>query len=217
MKRIISFWQSLRIVRIVTVFLASTFLFFATACSPNNSVQAKTLDTKAYPEQYVPKNAVTNPREGGMNQFSDVDPRADRTGVEAKANALIEKAERNLSNRTENPAQAVKRVAKDAPNSPQEAGYYMQRNAENLGEKVKGSAEDFAKGTQRGIENIKENTQDAAADVKSSANQAASNVKQNAQDAAYKAKQAADDVSSYAKDKSHEAMRNTERGLDRLD
>lgn len=217
MKQLISFVQNIRIVRVFTVFFASVFLFFTTACSPSSSLQAKTLDTKAYPEQYVPENAVTNPREGGMNQFSDVDPRSETSGADSKANYLIENAERNLSNRTGNPAEAIKRVAKDAPDSPQEAGYSIQRKAENLGDKVKSSAEDFAKGTQRGVENIKDNTQDAASDVKSSAKQAASNVKENVQDAAYKAKRAADDVSSYAKDKSREAVRNTERTLDRLD
>lgn len=208
MKQLISFFQNLRIVRIFTVVFASVFLFFATACSPSNSVQAKTLDTstKAYPEQYVPDNAVTNPREGGMNQFSDVDPRTDTTSAEAKADFLIKNAERNLSKRTGNPAEAVKRVANDAPDSPQEAGYSIQKNAANVGDKIKSSAEDFAQGTKRGIENIKDNTQDAASDVKSSAKQAASNVKENAQDAAYKARRAADDVSSYAKDKSREAM-----------
>ena len=106
MKRIMSFLQNLRIVRIVTVFLASSFLFLATACGSNSSLQAKGLDskgldTKAYPEQYVPKNAVTNPREGGMNQFSDVDPRANKAGVQEKASYLEKNAERNLEKRAD--------------------------------------------------------------------------------------------------------------------
>ncbi|GET38392.1 DUF6658 family protein [Microseira wollei] len=204
MKRIISFWQNMRIVRIVTVFLASSFLFFATACNPSNSVQAKALDTKAYPEQYVPKNAITNPREGGMNQFSDVDPRADRTGVEAKANYLEKKAEQNLQKRADTPEQYFHNYRSGTP-----LGERIENLGEDIGSSVKEVNEGVTKGTQRGLENIKENTQDAAYDVKSSAKQAASNVKENAQDAAYKAQRAADDVSSYAKDKSRE--------LDRLD
>ena len=214
MKRLISFVKNLRIVRIVTVFLASSFLFFATACSPSNSVQAKALDTdtKAYPEQYVPKNAVTNPREGGMNQFSDVDPRANTKGVKDEASYLEKTAEKNLEKRADTPGQYVRNYRSGTP---------LGERIENLGEDIGSSAKEVTqgvtKGTQRGVENIKENTQDAASDVKSSAKQAASNVKENAQDAAYKAKRAADDVSSYAKDKSREAVKNTERGLDRLD
>lgn len=195
MNKLISFFKGIRVVRLFTVVFASVFLFVATACSPSNSVQAKALETKAYPEQYVPDNAVTNPREGGMNQFSDVDPRANTTGADAKANYLIDKSERTITNRTGNPAEAVKRVAKDAPDSPGEAGYAIKGKAENLGDKVKSSASDFGKGTQRGIENIKENTGNAAADVKSGAKDAASNVKESAKDAAKTVQRAADKVS----------------------
>lgn len=212
MNRLISFVQNLRIVRIFTVFFASVFLFFATACSPSSSLQAKTLDTKAYPEQYVPDNAVTNPREGGMNQFSDVDPRADLRGVEARANYLEKKVEQNLQKRADSPEQYGRNYRSGTP-----LGERIENLGEDIGSSAKEVTEGVTKGTRRGVENVKENTQDAASDVKSSAKQAASNVKGNAQDAAYKAQRAADDVSSYAKDKSREALRNTERGLDRLD
>lgn len=200
MRRVISFFKGIRVTRLFTVLFASIFLFVATACSPSNSVQAKGLETKdagtkAYPEQYVPKNAVTNPREGGMNQFSDVDPRANTDAAEAKKNALIDKSERTLTNRTGNPAEAIKRVAKDAPDSPKEAGYSIKDKTENLGDKVKSSAEDFAAGTKRGVENIKGNTENAAADVKSGAKQAASNVKETGKDAAGTVKRAADKLS----------------------
>lgn len=224
MNRIISFFKSIPIVRIVSVFAASVLIFFTTACS-GGELQAKTLNSnnpnRPSPEQYVPKEAVTTPREGGMNQYSDVDPRANTAGAETKAKALLDNAERNLYQRTGNPAEAIKRAANDTPDSPQELGRNLKRGSENIGDKAKGSTEDFAQGTRRGMENIKANTRNAAGDVSDSAMRAAENVKQNTRDAAGnvadKAQRAAENTSDFVKDKSHEAINNTQRALDRAD
>lgn len=215
MNRIISFFKSIPIVRIVSVFAASVLIFVATACS-GGELQAKTLNSnnpnRPSPEQYVPKEAVTNPREGGMNQYSDVDPRANTAGAQTKAKGLLDKADRNLDKMVDSPDQYARNYRSGTP-----LGERVKRIGEDVGSSTEELTEGFAKGTQRGVRNLKENTQNATSNVGDSAKQATENVKQNTQDAFGKTKQAVDNSSNFVKDKSQEAVNNTRRALDKVD
>ncbi|MCL1473884.1 DUF6658 family protein [Argonema antarcticum] len=168
MNNAISLIKRLNFVQVLTVFFAGIILFVSTACG-SPSVQAKGLNN---PRLEVPKEAVTNNYEGGMNDYSDVDPRLDTSAANKKADRLIESAEHNLTARTGNPAEAIKRAVNDAPDSAKEAGRNVNQAAGNFADKAADSAKDFAAGTRRGVENIKENTQDAAKDVAKSAEKA---------------------------------------------
>ena len=185
MNNAICFIKRLNFVQVLTVFFAGIILFVSTACG-SSSVQAKGLN----PRPEVPKEAITNTYEGGMNDFSDVDPRLDTSAANKKADRLIESAEHNLTARTGNPAEAIKRAVNDAPDSAKELGRNVNQVAGNLADKAADSAKDFAQGTRRGVENIKQNTQDAAKDVAKSAEMA----KAGAGEAADNAKQALDKV-----------------------
>lgn len=187
MNNSISFIKRLNFVRVLTVFFAGIILFVSTACG-SPSVQAKGLDNNPRPE--VPKEAVTNTYKGGMNDFSDVDPRFDTSAANKKADRLIESAEHNLTARTGNPAEAIKRAVNDAPDSAKEAGRNVNQADGNVADKAADSAKDFAEGTRRGVENIKQNTQDAAKDVAKSAEKA----KYRAGEAADNTKQGLDKV-----------------------
>jgi flagellar hook-basal body complex protein FliE len=176
MNRLISAFKRTNLFRVVTVFLAGVLVFFTTACS--GGAQAKAMDQNPRPE--VPGGAVTSPYQGGMNDFSDVDPRADVSGANKKAEALINRAEHNIDQATGNPAKVIKRAVGDAP----EAGKNLGQRADDIGNKAKDSAEDFAQGTKRGIENIKGNTQNAANEAPKTFDQAKRNAGNTAEDTA---------------------------------
>jgi ElaB/YqjD/DUF883 family membrane-anchored ribosome-binding protein len=209
MNHLMSFLKSLRIVQVLTVAVASVILFFGTACN-SPTLQAKTLDnTKPSPEEYVPENAVKSPYEGGMNQYSDVDPRSDTSAADAKADYLVKNAERNLDKMVDSPEQYARNYRSGTP-----LGERIERIGENVGSSAKETAAGVAKGTQRGVENVKENTKNAAKDT-------AENVKQNTQDTAdklsAKSQRAAADASDFIKDKSHDAIKRAERATDKAE
>ena len=164
MNNAISFIKRLNFVRVLTVFFAGIILFVSTACG-SPSVQAKGLDNNPRPE--VPKEAITNTYKGGMNDFSDVDPRLDTSAANKKANDIIGQAEHNIQKGADTPEQYSRNYRSGTP-----LGERVQNIGESVSESAKNTAKDVAKGTQRGLENIKQNTQDAAKDVAKSADNA---------------------------------------------
>jgi len=163
MKKLLSAINRLNIFRVLTVFLAGVILFVSTACSPAN-VQAKGLKAGNNPRPEVPDSAITNTYEGGMNDFSDVDPRFDTSRSDAKAKDLLNKSEGNLQKSVDSPGQYARNYKSGTP-----LGERVENIGEDISESTKELTKGFTKGTQRGIENIKSNSQDAADDVAKSA------------------------------------------------
>ncbi len=199
MNKVISWVRSFRPLKAVTVFLLGTLLIITQACS---SVEAKTPSSlssesprqikgpqsgEPNSEVYSPKgDKVISPKEQGINNFSDTDPRSPNaeTSVKAKSEFLKEKAERNIQGATNNVGEAARRVVSDEHEG---LGKNVQRSAEDTADKAQDTAEDFAKGTKRGIENIKDNVQDAVSG-------AAKNTQRSAEDAKYSVQRTADDA-----------------------
>jgi hypothetical protein len=171
MSKIISRLKNIRLFRIATVFLVGIFLFVTQACS---SVQARVPEVtspkteapsqikgsqSAEPnaEVYVPKGTnVKSGYEGGMNNFSDVDPRT-KTNIKAKSEFLKENAQTNVDEKgVKSPGDYVQNYKEGTP-----LGERTQRLGENIKKSTEEVTEGVAKGTQRGIENIKENTKGA--------------------------------------------------------
>ncbi|MCP6758743.1 MAG: hypothetical protein NHB32_08230 [Fischerella sp. CENA71] len=157
MNKVISWVKKVRLHQIFTVFVLGVLVFFTQACSPSTAAQS-TQSPKGNAEVYVPKgDNVINPYEGGMNNFSDRDPRA-KSDAKARGEYLKENAAQNQAEKsTNNPLEAIRRVGSDAGS----LGKNVQQKAEDVGNKVQNTAEDFARGTKQGVENIKGNTQDA--------------------------------------------------------
>lgn len=171
MSKIISTIKNFRPFKTITVFLVAIVMFVTQACS---SVQAKVPEVtsskaevphqivgnqSAQPnsEVYVPKGTnLKSSYEGGMNNFSDVDPRT-KTNVKAQSEYLKENAQTNIDEKSIDSAQQYGRNYRE--------GTPLGERTKRLGEDVKQSAQElgegFVKGTQRGIENIKENTKNA--------------------------------------------------------
>ncbi len=158
MSKVIAWVKNIRPIKILTVLCMGVLLIVTQACGAVNAGEPK---AGANSEIAVPKgDKVLNPYEGGMNNFSDTDPRS--KDVKAKAEALKQNAEQNLIDKT------------SSVNN-------LQQSAEDAKDKIGNSAEDFAKGVQRGVENIKDNTQDAAGDLAKNAQRAADDAKTNVQ------------------------------------
>jgi hypothetical protein len=205
MNKVIAWIQKINLRQILTVFMAGILLFFTQACTGANAVSPRQSSQPAVrpnAEVYVPKGEnILNPPEGGMNNFTDVDPRSKEAASQAKTQAEFLKenaAQKQATKQTSNPAEAVGRVGADAG----KLGKNIQQKAADLGEKVqetaedfsgatqKETAEDFSGATQRGIENIKENTKGGGSYLKQTAEETTGNpnpidsIKQGAKEAA---------------------------------
>ena len=165
MKKVITWLKSIRLDRILTVFLAGILLFVSTACG-SSKVLAKTSDNV---REEVPSSAVSNPYKGGMNDYSDVDARRDTSESKAKAKALIENAQKNIDEKSvDSREQYVENYKSGTP-----LGERVRRLGEDIGESAENVAEGVSKGTKKGIQNIKENAQEAPGYVKQTAKETA--------------------------------------------
>ncbi|MFQ4144086.1 DUF6658 family protein [Chlorogloeopsis sp. ULAP02] len=176
MNKVITWIKKVNLHQILLVFVAGILLFFTQACGSAGATlpgesgvqprQASQPSVRPNSEVYVPKgDNVLNPPEGGMNNFSDVDPRSKRaaSGAKARAEYLKENsAQLQAEKSTNKPSEAASRVGSDAG----KLGRNIQQKAGDVGEKAQGTAEDFAKGARKGLENIKENIQDAGSYAK---------------------------------------------------
>lgn len=168
MNKIIAWVKGIRLDRILTVFMAGLLVFVSTACSGGAS--AKTAD-EVRPE--VPSGAVTNKYKGGMNNYSDVDPRFNEKGAQSKAKGLVDNAQRNIDEKSvDSPGQYVENYRSGTP-----VGERVKRIGENVGKAAGNVKEDVAKGAQENAQGIKEASQKTARNTKETADAAQSKVK----------------------------------------
>ncbi|MEI2582996.1 hypothetical protein [Scytonema sp. PRP1] len=234
MKKVVALLKNIRPLKLLTVFLAGVFLFFTQACNSGNSVGATT-PSQTVPRQiigeeqhaspnsevYVPKGSnILSPNEGGMNNFSDVDPRRKGADVKAKAEALKQNAEQNVIDETSNIGENTRRILDKKGDNVEQIGKNLQQNAQETADKAKSSATDFARGTSKGVENIKDNTSDAAKGAARNAQGTAEDAKFNAQRTASKAGEAVNttlkDANSNAAEKGKQAAENSGNFLEKV-
>ncbi len=198
MKKAMTWLRNIRPLKVLTVFLAGIFLFLTQACgAPGVASQPPQPGSQAPNiERYdSTKDSPLNSPTGGINNFSDVDPRAlDEKAANDRAKALVKNAQKNIDQKgADSPGQYGENFKQGTP---------LGERVKNLGEDIGSSAEEvrkgLVKGTQRGIENIKGNTQNAAEDVTTNvqrgAEDAGKNVKRTAEDAGNAAKRTVRDV-----------------------
>lgn len=222
MKRLTAFLKKIRAVQILTVFLAGILVLVSTACSRPDVTAGKTDaivetgdprigKTADQIREEVPSGAVTSEFKGGMNDYSDVDPRNKKvTTEEAKAQLLKEQAQHRIDTKSSNNVgENVRRVADDAPDKLTQVGEKVKNDASTAQSK----AEDFGDKTKQGFANLKENTREGlkgAKDIVKEATQGAkervsegteslrygtSGGQENINDAARDARQNAEDAS----------------------
>lgn len=199
MKKVSTWLKNIRPLKVLTVFLAGIFLFLTQACgAPGVATQPPQPDAQSpYSKRYDPtKDYPLSSPAGGMNNFSDVEPRGrlDEKAANDRADALAKNAQRNIEQKgIDSPEQYGRNYKQGTP---------FGERVKNLGEDVGSSADELregvVKGTQRGIENIKGNTQNAAEDltknVQRGAEDAGKNVQRTAEDAGKAVKRTVRDV-----------------------
>ncbi|GAA6624325.1 hypothetical protein [Scytonema sp. NUACC26] len=177
MRRAIAAWKNLRPMKVLTAFVASAILFLTQACNSAGATtpnQSGTVPHQIEGEQsarpnsnvYVPKgDNQLSPYEGGMNNYSDVDPRIKSADVKAKSEYLKENAERNVIDESSNIGEVSRRILGKKNENAKDFGDTLQEGAQRTADKAQKTSSDFIKGTQRGIENIKGNTSNAAGEA----------------------------------------------------
>ncbi|MEG4231449.1 hypothetical protein QUA40_04920 [Microcoleus sp. Pol11C3] len=164
MKRLTAFLKKIRAVQILTVFLAGILVLVSTACSGSDVIAGKTDvmpgkgKTADQIREEVPSGAVTSEYKGGMNDYSDVDPRNKKvTTTEAKAQLLKDQAQKRIDTKSSNNVgENVRRVGDDAPDKLDKIGQKVKDDARTAQRK----ADDFGDKTKQGFANLKENTRE---------------------------------------------------------
>jgi hypothetical protein len=182
MKTVIAWLQNLRPLKVLTVFLAVSFLFLVQACN-RPGIAAQPNQPPGQPpnaQRYDP--AVDYPIPSypvGTDKFSDIDSRAKRAEEEARYRAedLINKAKRNVETKgIDSREQFVRNYQEGTP---------LDERVKRLGEDIGSSAEELregvTKGTQRGMENLQENVTNATKDLTKSVQRGAEDMGKNIQ------------------------------------
>ncbi|GBE93413.1 DUF6658 family protein [Nostoc cycadae] len=182
MKKVIDWVKNIRPLKVLSVFLAGMFLILTQACNrptiagqpPQPGAEsgyAQPGAESAYTKRQDPtKQYNLNTPEGGMNNFSDVDPRAKNFEKSAKNRAedLSRNAERNIDQKgIENPQDYARNYRQGTP-FPER----VKNLGEDIGSSAQETAEGVAKGAKRGVENLKDNTSNAAQDLGKNARRA---------------------------------------------
>ncbi|MEH2196941.1 hypothetical protein [Nostoc sp.] len=198
MKKAMNWLKNIRPLKVLTVLLVGIFLFTAQACgAPGVASQPPQMGSQApNTERYDPtKDYPLSSPAGGINNFSDVDPRAtDEKAANDKAEALVKNAQKNIEQKGIDSREQYGRNFQQ--------GTPLGERVKNLGEDIGSSADEvregLVKGTQRGFENLKGNTQNAAEDltknVQRGAEDAGKNVQRTAEDAGNAVKRTVKDV-----------------------
>jgi hypothetical protein len=232
MNRIINFVKKIKLVQILMAFVAGVFLFATQACANTTDVAGKSFDRNAAdigttrdhpdPRNYSSKGTPLSPYEGGMNNFSDRDPRAPKelkAATKAKAEYLKDNANRNPYDPNANVGENAGRIIDRYGDVPDVVGKGVQRTGENLQEMTEENAEDFARGTKQGFENIKENIQNApkalTEKAKVTTENQGINFSKGAEDLSDKAQRAADNTRGYFQNKANQAVNNAQRNLNK--
>ncbi|MGL5059702.1 MAG: DUF6658 family protein [Microcoleus sp.] len=206
MKRLANFVKKVRLGQILTVFLAGLLVFVSIACNRTPDVMASPTADRIREE--VPSEAVTSRYKGGMNDYSDVDPRDKNiTAAEAKAQLLKEQAQHRIDYKSSNNVgENIKRVGDEGPDKLNQIGNKVN---EDLRE-AKRNAQEFGENTKKGLANIKENTREGVKGAKDVAKEATQGVRETAGDAASSLKYNVSQGKENVKDAAREVKYNSE-------
>jgi ElaB/YqjD/DUF883 family membrane-anchored ribosome-binding protein len=224
-KNLISFVKSRCISQLVVLSASVLFLLINTACSqPSVSANevkpgeakvavknppSKVSSPYRQDTNNVPAGQITEfydaiqPVEGGMNNFSDVDPRQNTSKADAKAEKLIKNASHPEKNKFKNPLDAVntelnnesipervQKFSKDLGKSTQELADGISEESRKGASNLKKNSGSFLDKTQSRVDDLNRKAQDTAVD-------AGSTVEKVADSFVNKAQQGANDVQRF--------------------
>lgn len=215
MKNLVSFLRSKRFSQIIAGSFVVLFMLVTTACSqPNNpasngkiskaNVKADTkLMQPASPYRKdadnTPEGQITElyqsiqPVEGGMNNYSDVDPRLNTSKSDAKAKKIIQQAPHPEAKKFNGPLDAVKKELSDE-SIPER----VQKLSDNVAQATKNRANDVSEETQKGLDNISESSKKLRNKTQSAAKTLSENTQKAAKSTGDSVKQTTDSIVSKA-------------------
>lgn len=190
--------------KVLLSFLAIAILVVNTACSSAevgaaNADEPNTVDRK-------PAGQVTElykpiaPKEGGMNQYSDTDPRRNKSGAEAKADRNIGKSTAQKGG--VNPIEEAKREL-DRKGPKERAA----EASDSIGRTAQEKADQVAQGTQRGINKLQGNAKSLHNDAGSAADDLASKASNKADSLTNKVGNKVDELADKVSNKADELGR----------
>jgi hypothetical protein len=182
MKKLVSLLKSLQVPKILISGLAILFLVFNTACSQTN-VSAMDSDPRVLPATTSPSSPsrkdvdaapagqitelydTIQPKIGGMNNYSDVDPRQDTSEAKTKARQLSQNARRQQAEGANNPREAIDEVKKEL--DKKSIGERAQDFSKNVSSSTRQKTEELSQATQKGMKNLGDNTRKLGDSAKS--------------------------------------------------
>ncbi len=216
MKNLLSLLMGTRLVKVLTISFASVLLLFSTACSRADAADTMGLKANAGSKPNPP--GQVQPYQGGMNNFSDVDPtRLDTKSVDAKAKALRDSVQRNIDEKgIDSVDQYVENYRSGTP---------LNERIENIGDDVrdtadniKGNLKEFGK---RGPKNVERNVDRASGNVSDTVEQAKANTQAAGEDISRGAKEPVDKAGKalnrageFAQDKASDSAKAVKRAVD---
>jgi hypothetical protein len=222
MKKLISLLKSLQVPKILISGLAISFLVLNTACSQPN-VSAIDSDTRVLPAatspsvsspsredvDAAPAGQVTElydtiqPELGGMNNYSDVDPRQDTSEAARKAKQLSQNARRQQAQGANNPREAIDEVKKELDRKS--IGERAQDFSNNVSSSAQKKTDELSKATQKGMKNISNNTRKFDDSAKSATGELTEKAEKRFQDSGDAVEKTAKNIS-----------KNTQQGVDKI-
>lgn len=197
------------IARVVVVLLAGVMMLVSTACgnaapplsSDSNPVQPSASSGLPKPMSsgegsYHAKTGANQPTElydpiqkpeGGMNMYSDTDPRYQRKNLGAQIERRVDKAEQNLDKSIESVDDYVDNYTSGAP-----LGERVRNITDSVGETVDDLTDRVKGGTDRGTQNVKVNAKRAESNASEAVKGVADDAKDNARDLSRKAQRVLD-------------------------
>jgi ElaB/YqjD/DUF883 family membrane-anchored ribosome-binding protein len=238
MNKVISLIKRFRFDRLVVVFLAGVLLLVSTACSgaanagvagtdrPGVSGEGRINRQNAgqQTELYDP----IQPREGGMNEYSDVDPRVDTSGAEAKTRQLIDTTERNVIDQTDDVGTNTRRILEKKGENARDFGGDVKEGARELGrqtretantarEGVRQAGEDFSKNSRRAADAVQDQTGEAIDRTQRGLSNAQDATERAARDTRRSAESTGESLKDRANDLIDQAQKTVDRGQDAVD
>ncbi len=206
MSKVISWLKSIRLDRILTVFMAGILLLASTACG-GSKVLAKNADDV---RSEVPGGAVTSQYQGGMNNYSDVDPRKNTSEARAKAKALIDNAQRNIDQKSvDSREQYVENYQSGTP-----LGERVRRLGEDIGEAAENITEETSDRTQNTARKAADAAQSKVQSDIASTKRTMNNTAEAGEDLGNKIQRNAQNTADTVKSKVNRDINRTQRAID---
>jgi ElaB/YqjD/DUF883 family membrane-anchored ribosome-binding protein len=187
---IASFFKQVLFQRVVVVLAAGFVMLMSTACQPPTPVSSGegSYHEKVGANQPTELYDPIEEREGGMNQYSDTDPRYKTGNLGNKIGGRVDKAKENLNRSIDSTEDYARNYREGTP-----LGERVRNITDNVGKSVENLTDEVSGGTERGTRNLKVNADQAGQNANEAVSGATDNLKDSSRDITQKAKRVIND------------------------